>query len=44
MILHSFVTLVFELVCFVQGVFYPPTADEADWDCGDTSEAHSCNA
>ena len=25
-----------------KGVFYPPTADAADWDCGDPTEAHSC--
>ena len=23
--------------------FYPPTADGADWDCGDPSEGHSCD-
>ena len=26
-----------------KGVFYPPTADAADWDCGDVTQAHSCS-
>ena len=26
-----------------KGAFYPPTADGADWDCGDPSEGHSCD-
>ena len=26
-----------------KGAFFPPTADEADWDCGDPNEGHSCD-
>ena len=26
-----------------KGAFFPPTADGADWDCGDPNEGHSCD-
>ena len=29
--------------CCSNSAFYPPTADGADWDCGDPSEGHSCD-